>query len=71
MHGLPHGRLMYTPAARGAAKASEDVQPKEKAMALWDKDFMPRPDLEKLQLRQLREVVAYVRQRVPFFRKEI
>ena len=35
---------------------------------LWSRDYMPREELGQLQLQRLREVVAYVRERVPFYR---
>jgi len=34
---------------------------------LWDKDFMPREELETLQVERLRRTVAYARERVPFY----
>jgi len=38
---------------------------------LWVKDFLPREQLEKLQLERLRKTVAYVRQNVPFYARNM
>jgi len=38
---------------------------------LWDKDYMPREQRQELQLRRLRETVAHVRERVPFYAKAL
>ena len=39
----------------------------------WQKDIetMPRPELEALQLERLKRIVAYVYERVPFYRKRL
>lgn len=44
---------------------------KEKKVLIWDEEFesMPRPQLEELQLERLKEVVARVSQKVPFYKK--
>ena len=44
---------------------------KEKKALIWDEEFetMPRPQLEELQLERLKEVVARVSQRVPFYKE--
>ncbi len=34
---------------------------------LWDKDYMPREELEELQLERLRRTVKYARENVPFY----
>ena len=36
---------------------------------LWDKDFMPRAELERLQVERFKKVVACVREKVPFYKK--
>ena len=35
---------------------------------LWDKDSLPREQMERQQIERLRGIVAYVRERVPFYR---
>ena len=39
----------------------------------WQKDIetMERPELEALQLERLKRIVAYVYDRVPFYRKRL
>ncbi|MBN1812244.1 MAG: phenylacetate--CoA ligase [Anaerolineae bacterium] len=43
---------------------------KKKAL-IWNEEFetMPRPELEKLQLKRLKEIVAYVAEKVPFYKE--
>ena len=43
----------------------------EKKALIWNEEFetMPRPELEKLQLERLKKVVAWVTERVPFYRE--
>ncbi len=42
-----------------------------KKALIWNEEFetMPRPELEKLQLERLKKQVAYVTERVPFYKK--
>ncbi|NLW50026.1 MAG: phenylacetate--CoA ligase [Candidatus Brocadiaceae bacterium] len=35
----------------------------------WDRDYLPREELEREQVGKLRRLVAYVRERVPFYRE--
>ena len=43
----------------------------KKEVLIWNEEFetMPRPKLEKLQLERLKKLVAYVTERVPFYKK--
>jgi len=43
----------------------------EKKVLIWNEEFetMPRPELEKLQLERLKKVVAWVTERVPFYKE--
>jgi phenylacetate-coenzyme A ligase PaaK-like adenylate-forming protein len=43
---------------------------KQKRALIWNEEFeaMPRPGLEKLQLKRLKDIVAYVAEKVPFYR---
>ena len=43
----------------------------KKEVLIWNEEFetMPRPELEKLQLERLKKQVAYVSERVPFYKK--
>jgi phenylacetate-CoA ligase len=43
----------------------------KKEVLIWNEEFetMPRPELEKLQLERLKKLVAYVTERVPFYKK--
>jgi len=38
---------------------------------LWDKDYVPREELEALQLERLRRTVAYAREKVPLYRRAL
>jgi phenylacetate-CoA ligase len=44
---------------------------KQKKALIWNEEFetMPRPELEELQLRRLKEIVAYVTDKVPFYKE--
>ncbi|NIO71588.1 MAG: phenylacetate--CoA ligase, partial [Anaerolineae bacterium] len=43
----------------------------KKEVLIWNEEFetMPRPELEKLQLERLKKQVAYVTERVPFYKE--
>ena len=43
---------------------------KKKAL-IWNEEFetMPRPELEKLQRERLKKQVAYVTEKIPFYKK--
>jgi phenylacetate-CoA ligase len=43
---------------------------KKKAL-IWNEEFetMPRPELEKLQLKRLKDIVTYVAEKVPFYKE--
>ena len=43
----------------------------KKEVLIWNEEFetMPRPELEKLQLERLKKLVAYVSEKVPFYKK--
>ncbi|MFN2270746.1 MAG: phenylacetate--CoA ligase family protein [Anaerolineae bacterium] len=42
----------------------------DKKALIWNEEFetMPRPELEKLQLKRLKDIVAYVAEKVPFYK---
>ncbi len=44
---------------------------KQKKALIWNEEFetMPRPELEKLQLKRLKDIVAYVTEKVPFYKE--
>ena len=44
---------------------------RKKEVLIWNKEFetMPRPELQKLQLERLKKQVAYVTERVPFYKR--
>jgi phenylacetate-CoA ligase len=44
---------------------------KQKKALIWNEEFetMPRSELEELQLRRLKEIVAYVAEKVPFYKE--
>jgi len=43
---------------------------KQKKALIWNEEFetMPRPELEKLQLKRLKDIVTYVAEKVPFYK---
>ena len=53
--------------------ATQSRAAKEDSRKYWDEKFetMPTGELEKFQLRKLKETVAWVYERVPFYRRKL